>query len=140
MSAAAWVISCGLSSGPAGSGSQATAGRSAIAVSTLPQLTAACAAAPGWRRNDSTTSAKNTPDASATRSPARPHAPYRPTKKSAMPANATPTAMASRRSKRSPSTTGASSTTHTTPLYWRKIALAAVVHFVAVTKVVRQAA
>jgi len=29
---------------------------------------------------------------------------------------------------------------HTTPLYWRKIAFAAVVHFVATTNVVRQAA
>jgi len=63
-----------------------------------------------------------------------------PTKKSAMPPSATAIASASRGWRGSPTTSGASRKTHTTPLYWRKTALAAVVHLVATTKVVRQAA
>jgi len=57
-----------------------------------------------------------------------------------MPASATAMATASRGSRASPTTSGAKRKTHTTPLYWRKMALAAVVHLVATTKVVKQAA
>src|SRR5438046_2883931 len=57
-----------------------------------------------------------------------------------MPPSATAIASASRAWRGSPTTSGASRKTHTTPLYWRKTALAAVVHLVATTKVVRQAA
>ena len=57
-----------------------------------------------------------------------------------MPPSATAIASASRAWRGSPTTSGASRKTHTTPLYWRKTALAAVVHLVATTKVVKHAA
>ena len=73
-------------------------------------------------------------------SPRRPRVSKRPTKKSSIPENATATASASRRRSGSRRTSGDASSTQMTPEYWMKIALAADVHFVARTKVVRQAA
>ena len=71
--------------------------------------------------------------------PAMPRVSKRPTKKSAMPLMATAMAMTSRARIGSRSTIGESSSTQTTPAYCRKIAFAAVVHFVATTNAVRQA-
>jgi hypothetical protein len=58
--------------------------------------------------------------------------------KSAMPPIATVIAIASRARIGSRTTSGEKSSTHTTPAYCRKIAFAAVVHFVATTNAVRQ--
>ena len=98
----------------------------------------ASAPAPRSRRSDSTSAAKKTPERSATASPARPGESNRPRKKSAIPANAIPIAAASRTCRGSFTTSGEKRSTQTTPLYWRKIAFAAEVHFVAMTNVMRQ--
>ena len=97
--------------------SEATNGKRAAAVATLPHATAASAPAPRSRRNERTSPAKNTPDRSATASPARPGESNRPRKKSAMPAKAIPIAAASRVCSGSFTTSGEKRRTQTTPLY-----------------------
>jgi hypothetical protein len=84
--------------------------------------------------------AKPTLERSAMISPRKSRDSKRPTKKRSIPANATATAIASRRRKGSWRINGEAIRTQTTPQYWRKIALAADVHFVASTNVVRHAA
>lgn len=110
-----------------------------IASSTFPHVTAAREAC-GSRRSARISVAKKTLERSAIALPAIPRGSNRPTKNSAIPANAAETAMTSRRRIGSFSTIGESNSTQTTPAYCRKIAFAAVVHFVAVTNVSRHAA
>ena len=83
--------------------------------------------------------AKKTLEMSAMTLPDIPRVSRRPTKNSAMPAIATAMAMASRMRIGSFVTIGENRRTQTTPAYCRKIAFAAVVHFVATTNVVRHA-
>ncbi len=87
-----------------------------------------------------TSVAKKTLDASAAISPAYPRDANLPAKKSSIPPNAIVTATASRRWNGSFRTRGEKRSTQTTPQYWMKIALAAEVHLVASTNVVRHAA
>ena len=116
----------------------ATTGNSASASAALPHVIADSAASCS-RRNARISAAKKTLDTSAMPLPAMPRASNRPTKKSAIPAMATEIAMTSRARIGSRTTSGENSSTHTTPAYCRKIAFAAVVHFVATTNDVRHA-